>query len=82
MSWPLLVTPSKEFWKFCLGFSTLVPPPKTTKPVTTMNNKMMSLTAEIRFISLIDHRVEIKHMIARNVNAPIARPLFSHSLAW
>jgi hypothetical protein len=57
--------PSKELRKFCFGSLTFVPPPRTTKPVMTMNSKITSFMAEIRFISLIDQRVERRHMRAR-----------------
>jgi hypothetical protein len=57
--------PSKEFRKLALGSSTLVPPPKTTKPVITMKRRMISLTAEIKFINRIDQRVEIRHRKAK-----------------
>lgn len=73
--------PSKEFWKFAFGFSTCVPPARTTKPVITMKSRMMSLTTEIKFISRIDQRVEIKHRKEMTVYEAMARPLFSHSVA-
>lgn len=58
-----------------------VPPPRTTKPVIAMNTRIISLTAEIRFISRSDHLLETRQIKARKVYAARASPLLAHSPA-
>lgn len=41
--------PDHASWKLALGFSTLVLPPKTTKPVTIMKSRVQILTVPTAF---------------------------------